>query len=57
MNYDRPITITVGNSRKSVNWAQTKTTVSEFYARMGRVTRGTETVADYFRMTKHSRMT
>ena len=52
MKYDRPLMITVGNSRKSVNWVGQQTTVSAFYARMGQVTRGKETVQQYFQMKK-----
>ena len=52
MKYDRKLTITVGNSRRSMNWVRQQTTVAEFYARMGQVIRGKETVAEYFRMNK-----
>ena len=44
--------ITVGNSRRSMNWIGQQTTVEAFYARMGQVVRGKETVAEYFRMKK-----
>lgn len=52
MKYDRKLMITVGNSRRSMNWVGQQTTVEAFYARMGQVTRGKETIAEYFRMKK-----
>ena len=52
MKYDRKITISVGNSRKSLNWIRTETTVSALYERLKTATRSTETLAEYMRMPK-----
>lgn len=45
--HDRQITISVGNSRKAVNWQQQETTIGELWDRLKSPMRGTETVAQY----------
>ena len=52
MKYDRKVTIWVGNSRRDLNWKRQELTVSELYNRLGFLTRGTETLAEYMRMSK-----
>lgn len=52
MKYDRKVTISVGNSRRDLNWKRQELTVSELYNRLGFLTRGTETLAEYMRMSK-----
>lgn len=52
MQNDRKITITVGASRKSTVWKPESLLVSEFWARLGNVHRGTETLAQYRDMPK-----
>ena len=52
MNNDRKITVSIGNSRKSMNWVKTETTVSAFYERLRTPVRSTETLAEYVRMAK-----
>lgn len=52
MQFDRLMTITVGNSRKSVNWNPEQLLWSEMVARLGNFTRGTETMAEYRAMPK-----
>ncbi len=52
MQHDRKITISIGNSRKSVNWTPATMLISEFYARLQIPTRGTETLAEYLNMKK-----
>lgn len=52
MQYDRQITISVGNSRKSVNWTPLTTSISEFFDRLKTPVRSTETLAEYFKMPK-----
>lgn len=48
MKYDRTITISVGSSRKAVNWHPQTLTLSELYARLQAPIRGSETLAAYF---------
>ncbi len=52
MLYDRKITISIGNSRKSVNWTPASMLISEFYARLQTPARGAETLAEYLAMKK-----
>lgn len=52
MNYDRNITITTGNSRKSVTWQPQALWLSELYQRLQTPMRGAESYAEYMRMRK-----
>lgn len=52
MQNDRKITITVGASRKATVWKPETLMISEFWARLGNVHRGTETLAQYRDMPK-----
>lgn len=45
--HDRQITISVGNSRKAVNWQQRETSIADLWDRLKSPMRGTETVAQY----------
>lgn len=49
---DRKITVTIGASRKSTVWKPESLLLSEFWARLGNVHRGTETLAQYRDMPK-----
>ncbi len=52
MQFDRQITITVGNSRRSVNWQPSVMLVSEFYKKLEAPYRSSETLAEYMRLKK-----
>lgn len=52
MIHDRQITISIGSSRKSLNWVPATMTLSEFYTRIASVTRGTEAMAEYLALPK-----
>lgn len=52
MKYDRPITITVGNNRKSMNWRPQSLLLSEFYEKLKIPTRSTETMQEYLALKK-----
>lgn len=52
VTHDRTITITVGASRKAVEWRPQTLTISEFFARLQSPARGTETVAEYLALPK-----
>ncbi len=52
LQYDRPICITVGSSRKSTKWAPQPTTVSVLYSRLEIPQRGVETITDYLALSK-----
>lgn len=52
MRYDRKITITVGNNRKSVNWQPQTLMLSEFYEKLRIPSRSTETMAEYLSLKK-----
>lgn len=52
MLHDRQITITVGSSRKAVQWQPQTILLSELYTRLRVPARGTETLAEYLRMPK-----
>lgn len=52
MQFDRPITITVGNNRKSVNWQPQTIMLSEFYEKLRIPSRSTETMQEYLSLKK-----
>lgn len=52
MLYDRVISITVGNNRKSINWRQETLTLSEFYEKLRIPSRSTETLQEYLSLKK-----
>ena len=52
MQYDREITITVGNNRKSVNWQPQSIMLSEFYEKLRIPNRSTETMQEYLNLKK-----
>ena len=52
MKFDRMIVISLGNSRKSMAWIKSETTVSAFYERLKTPVRSAETLAEYVRMAK-----
>lgn len=52
MLHDRRITITVGASRKAVQWQPQTLLLSELYTRLKVPARGTETLAEYLQMPK-----
>ena len=52
MNYDRQITISVGNNRRDMVWKQTVLTVEELYKRLSTPVRGTETLQEYLHLKK-----
>ena len=52
MNYDRQITISVGNNRRDMVCKQTVLTVEELYKRLSTLVRGTETLQDYLHLKK-----
>lgn len=52
MVYDRKITITVGNNRKSVNWQPQVLMLSEFYEKLRIPSRSTETMQEYLSLKK-----
>lgn len=52
MQYDRKITITVGNNRKSINWQPQSIMLSEFYEKLRIPSRSTETMSEYLNLKK-----
>lgn len=52
MIHDRMITLSIGNSRRSVNWMPSTMLISEFYAKLQTPARGTESLAEYLSMKK-----
>lgn len=52
MQYDRRITITVGSSRKSINWQLQSIMLSEFYEKLRIPSRSTETMQEYLSLKK-----
>ena len=52
MIYDRIITITFGENRKSVNWRPQLFKLSEFYDRLRLPVRSTESMVEYLQLTK-----
>lgn len=49
---DRQIVISVGNSRRSIQWSPVTMTVSELYKKLSAPQRGAETLDQYFKMPK-----
>ncbi len=52
MTYDRQITISIGNSRKSTNWPASSLWWSELVERLRTAVRGTETLQQYLALPK-----
>ena len=52
MQYDRQITITVGNNRKSTNWQPLTLMLSEFYEKLRVPSRSAETMQEYLNLKK-----
>ena len=52
MLHDRRITITVGTSRRAIQWQPQTLMLSELYTRLGVPARGSETMAEYLQMPK-----
>lgn len=52
LRFDRKITITTGNNRKSINWQPLTTTLSEFYEKLRIPSRSTETMQEYLSLKK-----
>lgn len=52
MQYDRKITISAGNSRRSINWVPQTLLISELWARLQTPARGAEPLAEYLNMKK-----
>ena len=52
MQYDRKITLTVGNNRRSVNWQPLDMMLSEFYEKLRTPLRSAETMAEYLALKK-----
>jgi predicted P-loop ATPase len=49
---DRLINISIGNSRKSMNWQASQTTIADFRKRLASPVRGPETLAEYLSLKK-----
>lgn len=52
MQYDRKITITTGNNRKSINWQPQTLMLSEFYEKLRIPSRSAETMQEYLNLKK-----
>ena len=52
LKHDRRIVISVGKSRKDMNWLPQTMTVSELYARFDNPVRGVETLVNYLKLKK-----
>ena len=52
LKHDRQIVISVGKSRKDMNWLPQTMTVSELYARFDNPVRGVETLVNYLKLKK-----
>lgn len=52
MIYDRQLALSVGNSRKSIQWVPYKVSVADFYQRLATPLRGSETLSAYLAMKK-----
>ena len=52
LQHNRQITISVGNSRKELNWKRQARSVETLYSRLETPQRGTETQAEYFKLPK-----
>ena len=55
MLYDKWITISVGESRRSISWRPQRLRLSEFYEKLRTPARGAERQEDYFKLTKKER--
>ena len=53
LQYDRQITVSIGNSRKSTNWVAKTTTIANFYSpRLEQTTKGFDTITEYLGKSK-----
>lgn len=52
LQHDRQITISVGKSRKDMNWLPQTMTVSDLYAKFEKPIRGVETLVNYLKLKK-----
>lgn len=52
LNYDRKLNISIGNSRKDMNWKAQSITIGELWDKLKVPARGTETLQQYFAMKK-----
>ena len=52
LNYDRKLTIAVGNSRKDTNWRPQVLTVGDLWDRLRVPVRGTESLTEYLALKK-----
>ena len=52
MQFDRKITLTVGNNRRSINWQPQTLMLSEFYDKLRIPARSTETLQEYLNLKK-----
>lgn len=52
MQYDRQITVSIGNSRKSIDWRPSSMLISEFWDRLKTPIRSKETLSEYMRLKK-----
>ncbi len=52
LEYDREITITVGDNRRSINWQSQTLLLSEFYEKLKTPRKSTETMAEYLSLPK-----
>ena len=55
LQYDRQLTISVGNSRKDMNWKPQTLTIGELWERLKVPARGTETISQYLALKKAQR--
>lgn len=52
LKYDRQLNISVGNSRKDMNWKPQSYLVSELWEKLRTPAKGSETIADYMKLKK-----
>ena len=52
LQYDRQLTISIGNSRKDTNWKSLTLSVGDLWEKLKTPARGTETLAQYFSLKK-----
>ena len=52
LTYDRQLKISVGNSRKDMNWKAQTLSVGELWERLKTPARGTETISQYLALKK-----
>lgn len=52
INYDGPVTIATGRSRKEINWKNREMLWSELVSRLSQTTRTAETYAEYLKLSK-----